>query len=161
MLRRVRGINGSMVVWAVPWTAAGLVLALILSLQSGYQYGRLAEVAGLRVWTEWVGGVLGFAALMFGIVGAANGALFALAVIALDRRRHLGDVPRWHLPLIGAVSSAGVAILVLRMPLLLCITAASLGALSGIVYQSAAMRGARLSAKSPDLALPDEASEEN
>jgi hypothetical protein len=144
MLRRIRGIIGTMLVWAIPWALAGTALGLLLKLRGGYQYQRLETYLSLPGMPAWVGGPIGFLATGGALVGAVNGLLFAIAVVAAHRRhRDVTSIPLWRFAGIGGVATGATAALVLHMPLVLAGAAAVLGAFSGAAILAVAQRGNR------------------
>jgi hypothetical protein len=146
MLRRVRGILGSMLAWAAPWALAGAGLAVWLHARGGYQWQRLMAHLDLIGWPAWAGGGVGYLAARGALVGAVNGALFAAVVLLAHRRgTPLDRLSRWGFAGIGAFASGAVAVAALSMPAALAAVVAAVGALSGASYLTAAQRGQRLS----------------
>jgi hypothetical protein len=106
LLRRLRGILGTAVVWAIVWGALG---AVFLAAQSLWEH---LEHDPYR--TPSYGQLLARGFLIFSIWGAVSGAVFALALALAERKRSVSDlsmrrVATWGalggvtLPLIGIV----------------------------------------------------------
>ncbi len=115
LLRRVRGLIGSAVIWAVGW----MVVTLPLSLW---------QLSGVNLpWPLWWS-MLGRMTYLWGMSGAAAGAVFALMMMLAERRRSLqglsalrvaiwGGLGALALPLTVSIASHGFAGLVGRYPL--------------------------------------------
>ncbi len=90
ILRRLRGIAGTALLWAIPWS---LILALggsLTALIMGVRVSPLRVfVEGLRTGFFW---------------GLAAGALFGSALMLAEQKRGFEGLKRWRAVLFGAVA---------------------------------------------------------
>ena len=100
MLRKLRGILSTAAVWALVWLPIGLSLALILGPPSECLYCA----------PHW----LLYQIVIWAIWGALSGALFAVILILMERRRTLAELSLRRNATWGALAS-------LFLPLLLAI----------------------------------------
>lgn len=91
--RRLRGLVGTVLVWAGAWTLAGLGVGLGFWI-SGTTFFGLGGIGWLPVWAE-VGA----------IAGAISGGAFSLAVMALDGRREFSAIRPFRFGVLGALTA--------------------------------------------------------
>ena len=95
-LRRLRGIIGTGLTWAVGWMGAfGLVALPILGL-----LGR-AE--------NWVPGLVLYNVLIVGVLGFIAGSSFGLVLTALERRKKLEDLSFFRIAMWGGIGGLALA----------------------------------------------------
>ncbi|WP_373061379.1 hypothetical protein [Gemmatimonas sp.] len=145
MLRRLRGVVGMSLLWAVPWAIAGIGLAFAVRARGGYQQRRMEEYLMLIDWPAWAGGSAGFLASRGALVGVINGVLLAAVIlIAYRRGANLERISLWRFAALGGATTGAVSVMLLDMPLVMAGPAAIVGALSGAAYLAMAKRGGRL-----------------
>lgn len=145
MLRRLKGVVGMSLLWALPWAIAGIGLAFAVRARGGYQQRRMEEYLALIDWPAWAGGDVGFLATRGALVGVINGVLLAAAIlIAYRRGANLERISWWRFAALGGATTGAVSVVLLHLPLVMAVPAAILGALSGAGYLAMAKRGGRL-----------------
>lgn len=92
MLRRIRGVVVLSIFWALAWLPCGLLMG---ALMGGLRDGWLARDLG--VWT---------------LIGAGSGAVFAILIGFLERRRGVDELSAARLVVWGAIAGVGVPLLV-------------------------------------------------
>jgi len=141
MLRRMRGVIGQAILWAVPWAGVGAGLAAFVRLRDGYQQERIEAYLMLIDWPSWAGGGVGYFAAQGALVGAVNGMLFAAALLAAYRMRSTTRQPsRTLFASLGFVATGLVASTALHLPIGLALALAGIGAGSGVAYLMFATR---------------------
>lgn len=95
LVRRIRGVLGTSVIWAVTWTTAVFPVFAILLRNMLPPASWLPDVALLAV--RW------------GLLGAGTGATFALLLLAFERRSTLAKFAITRAALWGSVAGAGYA----------------------------------------------------
>jgi hypothetical protein len=131
IMRRLRGILVSMLIWSVPWALAGLAVGLALA-------GMDLNVSPDPGWL----GVPGLLAMIGAAVGAANGLVFALFVLAAERNRTVETLRVGRIGLWGALASGGIAAFLFGSTVVALGTAAlGFGAAASMAY--VARRSAR------------------
>jgi len=90
LLRRARGVLGTALVWAMAWLVIGSAVGLH---------------AGVRTPTPGAARFVAWMAAGWALWGAVSGALFALAVLALERRRTLAQLSIWRVATWGALGA--------------------------------------------------------
>lgn len=109
MLRRLRAIAVTAVLWSVPWgILGGTVLAVGLRLR-GFETG--ATLFGL----PFALGVFGVGLKVFGFLGAAAGALFGTAMSLWERRRTLATLSSRRMLLWGAIGGGALPTVALTL----------------------------------------------
>ena len=106
LLRRLRGIAGTMLTWSVGGALAGAVVAGGISLAVLVPHGVAGESGRLMLGL----GVAG------AIAGAVSGLGFALLLLASARRRPFGELRLSRMGGLGAVAGAGMGLLISRDP---------------------------------------------
>ena len=131
MMRRLRGIVVSMLLWAVPWA--------LISLAVGF---ALARASHISVWPDpgWLG-IPGLLGSIGAAVGAVNGLVFALLVLAAERNRTVETLDVGRLGLWGALASGGIVTLLMG-PGVIAVGAAALGFGAAASMAYVARRGA-------------------
>ena len=157
MMRRLRGIVVSMLLWAVPWALIGLVVGIALA--------RMDAGDEVVLDPEWPS-VVGILAVIGAAIGAVNGLVFALLVLAAERNRtvetlHVGRIGLW-----GALATGVIAALVFKFVFgvaAIALGTAALGFAAAASMAYVARRGAapagrgrlREAPHAPALADPD------
>jgi hypothetical protein len=95
LLRRIRGVAVSMVLWAVPW--ALLFVCFATAIRNVYPIEMYTGERGLL-----------FFAGVGASIGALNGLLFAILLMIGERRRGLDAVRGWRVGLWAALSTLAV-----------------------------------------------------
>ena len=119
ILRRLRGVLTTALLWAPVWALAGAAMA-------GYQIHRMHRwhrayrddptTAASHVPTTlegWGWSYVGEKALAFAIAGAISGAVFALVVAALERRRTFGQLAMGRIAAWGALGGMTIPVVFL------------------------------------------------
>lgn len=112
VFRRLRGVLGTALVWAVPWAIVGALATLVATLIP----------PGGSAWLQTPGALLsvaGASAKVFGILGALCGATFAGTLALLGRRVTLAELRTATILEAGAIGGALVPIAVLAARTLL------------------------------------------
>ena len=97
--KRIRGIVGTALSWAIPWSLTGVALAITTIVFGAYP--------GIRGILEFVGLVATF----YGIWGAISGGIFAVVLAAAEHRRALKELTMGRVIAWGAVGSLIVPLL--------------------------------------------------
>ena len=120
LLRRLRGLVGTAIVWAGAYAIVGLGVGAVF-WASGATFFGFGGPAWVWAWTE-VGAV----------AGAISGGAFSLAVMALERRRDFSAITPLRFGSLGAVT-AGIVFGVLSSPewLVFGLAGAALGFICG------------------------------
>ena len=144
ILRRLRGVAGTMLTWSVGGGILGAVGGAGVWLAIRLANGDAMHVPSV---------VLGFG-LAGAIVGAACGLAFALSLVIAERRRSFEELRAWRTGVIGSASALAMGWLISRDPTVaaLCATigfgaaATSLVVARRALAPGAAALGPRLSA---------------
>lgn len=96
VFRRLRGILSLALIWALVWLPTGVVLGWALGW-TGHSLTLRAPMWYLAVWT---------------LLGASSGAIFALLLATLERRRTLDQLSARRLATWGAVAGAALPVVV-------------------------------------------------
>jgi hypothetical protein len=94
IVRRLRGIAGAALAWAVVWGIAGVVFASLLALWSSLGHGGLVEGTGRMLLQR---------GMAWGIWGALSGAVFATVLLWMERRRGIDDLSTARVAAWGAL----------------------------------------------------------
>ena len=101
-LRLIRGVVGTAITWAVPWAILGGSLAAVVEAavvtQADVLYGASA------VWFVAMSG-----ARLFGFLGAASGAAFAIGLAASGRRMDFAHLTSQRMLVLGGAGGAAIA----------------------------------------------------
>jgi len=117
--QRLRGILGTAIATAIPWTVLGFITGVVL------QFDLIPGVhAGLG--RPVVGGLLSVCTLLGAVVGVVNGLTFSSLVLAAERGKKVEELSGWRVATWGAVATAGTLGLFFHEPLV-----AGIGALAG------------------------------
>ena len=111
LLRRVRGVLMSMLLGAVPWALLGVAIGIAIEL------GAVPIQVVVEGWPLSRGAPL-LLGLIGAIVGAINGLIFALVMIAAERGRRIDELPWWRFALWGAASTAATVGFITRVPMI-------------------------------------------
>lgn len=95
LLRRLRGVLITALLWAVVWGFLGGLLLLVVSLSTH------VHAVGLSV-AQAILAVLAF----FGLWGALSGGVFAIAMSVAERQRRIEDLSMRRVALWGALGGA-------------------------------------------------------
>ncbi len=106
LLRRLRGIAASALVWGAAWAVLGASALVGITLVSGMSTPR-AELG-----PTYLVGLFGMGLAFFGKVGAMSGALFAAAVAFGERRHTFASLRTGRMLLWGALGGAALPWLV-------------------------------------------------
>lgn len=106
LLRRLRGVAGTMLTWSLGGALAGAVAAGGISIAVLLPHGVADETGRLMLGL----GVAG------AIAGAVSGLGFALLLLASERRRRLGELRLPRVGALGAVAAGGMGFLISRDP---------------------------------------------
>ena len=141
LLRRLRGLAISSLLWAVPWAGFGVLMGLAFKL------GLVPDwvIQGPPDFPAGIIGALGFTGA---IIGGINGLVFGGILILAERRQGLAEVPGWRAGGWGMLATGGT---VLAMSGSLAVAAVC--GLVGFGAGAAALRLAKRGAASADLAL--------
>ena len=96
-LRRLRGILGTSVLWALVWALLGCLLLLAEAFFGDHAH-HVAQPARLVLMS------VGF----FGVWGAVSGGVFALALAIAERRRSIEQLSMWRVGAWGAIGGAAL-----------------------------------------------------
>ncbi|HEX8430139.1 MAG TPA: hypothetical protein VF625_02585 [Longimicrobium sp.] len=107
--RRLRGVAGTAVGWAVAWGAVGVIPSVAIQ---AFWFGRHQEGMVTATTLARMAGS-GFA--FWGAWGAISGAVFATAMMARERRRTLNDVSARRVAGWGALAGLTVPLLSLAV----------------------------------------------
>jgi hypothetical protein len=118
-LRRLRGLVITALLWAPVWALAGAAMA-VYQIQRMHRWHRMYRADGSTWPTDfpmtldgWGWTYLGEKALAFAIAGAMSGAVFALVVVALERRWALGQLAMGRMAAWGALGGMTIPFVVL------------------------------------------------
>jgi len=89
--RRLRGVLGTALVWAIGWLPFALVVILVTAREEPYDW---SPAIALLIAIEWV------------VWGAFSGAVFALLLMWAERRRTLAQLSVWRVAIWGACGAA-------------------------------------------------------
>jgi membrane associated rhomboid family serine protease len=99
ILRRIRGLMGTALIWAMLWSLVGAALAIYNLIREG------PERPGIELqYIAWV-------AVFYGAWGAISGAMFALVLAAAERRRSLNDLSMLRFTIWGSLAAVALPIL--------------------------------------------------
>jgi hypothetical protein len=142
LVKRVRGLIASMLIWSVPWAVFGALIgiAYVLRLLPAH-----VTIMGPRV----PGGLPVGLALAGAIIGALNGLAFGVILMTAERRHRLADLRTGRIGAWAALAT-GVTIYLLTSSLPIAIVTAAIGFMVGIVGLRLARRGAVI--EDPDAA---------
>ena len=98
LLRRARGILGTALVWCIAWLAMGSAIGLYARLRTSPAVDARFVAWMAAAWALW---------------GAVSGALFALTVLAGERRRTLAQLSVWRVATWGALGALGLPVIFL------------------------------------------------
>lgn len=134
--RRLRGLGVATLVGSATWALLGLAIAVAIMIMA-----RLGLISGLAVSTSphIPGGLVGIFVVTGAIVGAVNGLVLGLLVLAAERGRALERIPWWRFGAWGAVATGATAWLLTTSPIVGAVCA-SLGGLAGIAALALAKR---------------------
>jgi hypothetical protein len=102
LLRRLRGVLGTSLLWAVTWSLGGLALAGFLLLRNPVLRG-----------SEGISDAFLIPVFLFGTWGALGGAIYAIALAMFERRRTLDQLVMARLAVWGALGGMALPLLVL------------------------------------------------
>ena len=102
LLRRLRGIAASALVWGAAWAFLGASALVGINLVSGVQSPRP------EIGPSYLLGLFGIGFVFFGKVGAMSGALFAAAVAFGERHRTFASLRTGRMLLWGALGGAAM-----------------------------------------------------
>lgn len=143
LLRRLRGILTTAALWAIPWSAFGLL--------AGVAY-RLGLFPGFFIQTRpGLGGIVVALGLAGAVVGAVNGAVFASLLLLAERKRSLGDLRASRTGVWGGLATGATVLLILGSPYIAAGTAV-IGFLAGAGSVRLAQRGEKSSSTDIDVA---------
>jgi hypothetical protein len=96
ILRRLRGLLGTALLWAMAWGMAGVVLGFIVALADVGNFILVAPDA------------MSFVGFVMGVYGAVGGLVFASVMMLLERRRRLEDLSLRRVAAWGAIGGMGL-----------------------------------------------------
>jgi hypothetical protein len=133
LVKRVRGLFASMLIWSVPWALFGALigLAYVLGL-----FPNNISIMGPRV----PGGLPVGLAAAGAIVGALNGLAFGVVLMAAERRHRLAELRAGRIGAWAAFAT-GATIYLLSGSLTIAVVTAAVGFIVGIVGLRLAQRG--------------------
>ena len=137
--RRLRGILRTTVTTAVPWTALGFIIGMIL------RFGLIPDV-GVWLSSPVPGGLVVALMLAGAMIGVVNGLTLSAIVLAAERGRKLEDLRTWRFAAWGAVATAGTLGFFFESPLV-----AAIGAALGGGAAAAALAAARRARAPQDI----------
>ena len=144
ILRRLRGVLISTVLWTIPWAVLGLAIGLWLT----FGQSEFVVTATLAI----PGGLPAVTALAGAIAGALNGLVFSLLVAVGERRGSVERIRPWRFALWGSLATFAVGAL-MSGELLLGAAFALGGAAMSAGVLSLARRGS-LGGEEPPPELP-------
>ena len=115
LLRRLRGLGVAILVGAATWGLLGLAVGLAILVAV-----RLGPLGGFFISTSprIPGGLLGFTTVLGVIVGAINGLMFGLLLLAAERGHAIDRIPWWRFGLWGAAATGATAWLATQTPVI-------------------------------------------
>ena len=137
MLKRLRGMFGTAVVWAGTWAAVGGVTGLI-SMAGVLKHIFQPQYTGAVV--RLVLRVAGSTAVSCAVMGAISGWVFAAALTALERRRTLVSISVGRVAVWGVIGGLAVPALLRLLPFQSALTQLYVFSLHGLGF-SATMAG--------------------
>jgi hypothetical protein len=143
-LRRLRGVLTTAALWAIPWSAFGLVAGV------AYKLG-LFPTGFVFFGPSILGGIVGTLGIAGAIVGAVNGAVFATLLLVAERKHHLGDLRAGRTGIWGGLATGATVLLILGSPYIAAGTAV-IGFLAGAGSVRLAQRGEKSSSTDIDVA---------
>jgi hypothetical protein len=134
LLRRLRGLMISMLLWSAPWTAFGALIgvAYMLGLFPGTVMLGSAIPGGIPV-------ALGLAGA---IVGAVNGLVFGILIMIAERRNAVSELRASRIGAWAALATAGTVLMISQKPMVAAVFAV-IGFLAGVLALRAAQREGR------------------
>jgi len=115
LMRRLRGLGGAILLGAAMWGLLGLVVGLAIVAA-----GRIGLLGVIYLGTSppIPGGVPGATTLLGAIVGAINGFMFAVLLLAAERGHAIDGIPWWRFGLWGAAATGVATWLMTQTPLI-------------------------------------------
>jgi hypothetical protein len=143
LLRRLRGLMISMLLWSAPWAAFGALIgvAYLLGLFPGTVIRGPAIPGGLPV-------TLGLAGA---IVGAVNGLVFGVLIMIAERKHAVSELRASRIGAWAAVATGGTVLMISQVPLVAA-ACGVIGFLAGVLALRAAQREGRADATRLDAA---------
>ena len=113
LVRRVRGVLVTALVWAVAWLPVGLIVGVIRALAIQLPEVWLTPGMRLSIFLE----IVGVLTLTWMIWGAISGALFAVLVALLERRREVDTLSSRRTVIWGALGAMALPTTILLIVL--------------------------------------------
>jgi len=147
MLRqRLRGILGTAIATAVPWTVFGALVGIV------FRYNLIPYV-DVQLFTTLPLGLVAACTVVGMIIGAFNGVMLAVFVLAGERGKKIEELRPWRFAAWGALATGGTLGLVSRSPAA-AVIGGVIGALAGVATLAIARRAQSSESTDPAFSGP-------